>query len=218
MRTWLVGLLFVLAVATCPTARAVTVLDQGTWTTTLQPRDYNSDGVTDGYYDTLLDITWLANWNYWGQQRNFDEFNLMIAPSLNILGTTGWRLPSALNPDGTGPCEGFNCVGSEFGQLWYVELGNTSGVPATNTGPFVNVQTFQYWTNTVAPNVFFAWKFSTEDGSQTTSAVGFQKFAEFVHDGDVFAIPEPATLSLYAGGLVVVLGLRGLRRKKLRAR
>ena len=36
---------------------------QGTWETTLLPRDLTGDSVADVYYDTVLDVTWLADAN-----------------------------------------------------------------------------------------------------------------------------------------------------------
>ena len=36
---------------------------RGTWESTLQARDLNGDTVTDAYYDTALNVTWLANAN-----------------------------------------------------------------------------------------------------------------------------------------------------------
>jgi len=44
------------------TANAVPVSGQGTWETTLQGRDLDGNNLTaEAYYDTALDITWLAN-------------------------------------------------------------------------------------------------------------------------------------------------------------
>ena len=45
------------------TAQAVPVSGQGTWETTLQARDINGDMIVDAYYDSTLNLTWLANWN-----------------------------------------------------------------------------------------------------------------------------------------------------------
>lgn len=43
---------------------AIGVSGQGTWETTLQARDLDGNTSTiEGYYDTVLDITWLANAN-----------------------------------------------------------------------------------------------------------------------------------------------------------
>jgi len=44
---------------------AVGVSGQGTWETTLQPRDLSGSPTTiEAYYDTVLDITWLVDANY----------------------------------------------------------------------------------------------------------------------------------------------------------
>ena len=203
-------MILIAAAYSSSTVYSAPIPGQGTWETTLHARDINSDGIIDAYFDSSLNITWLANWNYLGITRNYEDLTGVIAPSLSILGVTGWRLPSALNSDGSGPCSGFNCTSSEIGHMWYVELGNTTG-PATNTANFTNMQTLQYWTNTRHPNVFFAWKFSTEDGSLSTSATGFAKYAEFVRNGDVAVVPEPSTSLLLAGGLG--LGMAWLRRR-----
>ena len=43
--------------------QAAGVPGQGTWETTLQARDLNGDSFADAFYDTSLNITWLANWD-----------------------------------------------------------------------------------------------------------------------------------------------------------
>ena len=48
----------------CGVAQSAAVSGQGTWETTLQARDVDANGVVDAYYDTVLDITWLADANY----------------------------------------------------------------------------------------------------------------------------------------------------------
>ena len=54
----------VLAVVTS-TSRAAAISGQGTWETTLQPRDLDGNTSTiEAYYDTVLNITWLANATY----------------------------------------------------------------------------------------------------------------------------------------------------------
>lgn len=41
---------------------AIPVSGQGTWETTLQGRDLDGNAATfEAYYDTVLDITWLAD-------------------------------------------------------------------------------------------------------------------------------------------------------------
>ena len=93
-------------------ADPATVNNQGTWETTLQGRDLDGD-ITDfeGWYDNVLDITWLADASYietsgydddgWVQ---WDDALAWIA-HLNataLYGYTGWRLPTI------GPINGVN--------------------------------------------------------------------------------------------------------------
>jgi hypothetical protein len=103
------------------TAHAVPVAGQGTWETTLKARDINGDGVTDAYYSTEQNITWLADANYaatsgFAPGNPMDAYRLdpglldqpdavAWAAGLNIHGVTGWRLPTAQNvaPSSCGP-------------------------------------------------------------------------------------------------------------------
>ena len=48
-------------------AAAAAVPGQSTWETTLQARDLDGDTVTDAFYDTTLNVTWLRNANVNGQ-------------------------------------------------------------------------------------------------------------------------------------------------------
>jgi hypothetical protein len=82
-------------------AHAIAVNGQGTWETTLQPRDLDGNPSNiEAYYDTDLNITWLANANYAGTTMTWANANTWAA-SLNIGGITGWRLPNANSIDGT---------------------------------------------------------------------------------------------------------------------
>lgn len=103
------------------TAYAVPVAGQGTWETTLKARDINGDGVTDAYYSTEQNLTWLADANYaassgFAPGNPMDAYRLEPglldqpnavewAAGLNIHGVTGWRLPTAQNvaPSSCGP-------------------------------------------------------------------------------------------------------------------
>jgi hypothetical protein len=71
----------------------------GTWETTLQARDFDSNLTTaEAYYDTVLDITWLADANYAGTTMNWTTATAWAA-GLDPYGSgiTGWRLPNT-NP------------------------------------------------------------------------------------------------------------------------
>ena len=147
-------------------------------------------GGTDfqAYYDTEADLTWLADANPTGATRNWAATNAWVA-GLNISGVTGWRLPSSLNSDGSGPCGlPLSCTDSEMGNLYYNVLGNAAGGPLTNTSPFSNVQSNHYWSSTeVAPNPSSAWFFGFNSGRQSHFGKGAGKFGWAVQSGDVSA-------------------------------
>jgi hypothetical protein len=152
-------------------AAAAPVSGQGTWETTLQARDLDSDGTTDAYYDTSLDISWLANADVIGQV----DFNAASswANNLNVAGVTGWHLPTihidtcgaggfgATFWNGGGIC-GYNVQAgtSDMAHMYMTTLANPSysgftdsygngpGLSAPlleNTGPFSNLQAYGYW-------------------------------------------------------------------------
>lgn len=138
----------------------------------------------------------------------------------NYAGANDWRLWSALNSDGSGPCgPAFNCTDSELGHLFYVEGGlsqnqaitsssalNADAFPAT--GVFTNLQDFVYWSGTEfsASN---AWGFLTVIGYQVLDNKANQLYGWAVRPGQVAAAPLPGTAVLMA------LGLMGLGARKL---
>jgi hypothetical protein len=64
------------------------------------------------------------------------------ADGLSYLGYKDWRLPSAYNSDGSGPCSGGGCSDSELGHLHLVEgLSPQAGV----YGPFNDLQNYIYY-------------------------------------------------------------------------
>ena len=70
-------------------------------------------------YDTDFDITWLQNANLNGSM-DWDTAKVWAA-TLVFGGFDDWRLPTALNTDGTGPCSDIDCTDSEMGHLYYTE-------------------------------------------------------------------------------------------------
>ena len=125
------------------------------------------------YYDDVETLTWVADAFLAGSSMTWDDASSWAA-SLNINGVTGWRLPTALNPDGSGPCYGDGCDGSELGNLFFNTLGNTVGTvgAAVNTGPFSNVVRspfggFSYWSSTIDPSdPLYAWHLDFSTGRQ----------------------------------------------------
>jgi hypothetical protein len=173
-------------------------------------------------YDTDLNITW---YNPALGSMTWDQATAWAA-GLTEGGVTGWRLPSALNTDGSAPDTGYDLIENELGHLYYAELGNTSKQSGsscgglTNRGFFTNLQPLNYWTNTEWASfaVDNAWAFSFISGLQghadknPDSTYVIYYSAMGVHSGNVGAtqIPEPGVILLLAPGLA---GLAIIRRK-----
>lgn len=214
------------------TAQASPVSGRGTWETTLQGRDLDGNLSTfEAYYDTDLNITWLANANYAGTTMNWATANAWAA-GLNPYGSgiNGWRLPTWTTTGAPGPqcfSNGTDCgsnvdpASSEMAHMFYVTLGNkaaldTSGNPQsnsglTNTGLFSNIQSDAYWSATeYEVDRRVAWNFRFDSGVQFfgSNKVSSNFNAWAVHAGNVGAavVPVPAAVRLMGSGLVGLLG------------
>lgn len=166
----------------------------------LQGRDLNgSPDSFEAYYDTDLDITWLADANY-AQTSGYDADGLMTwtnadtwAAQLNINGYDNWRLPTVEPVNGStfnynlsynGSTDvGYNITSpqSEMAHLFYVTLGN----PGYNTPAGAVSGCFVSSANTCLDNVgpfanLQAYKYwsATEYAPNTNGAWLF-----YVHDG-----------------------------------
>jgi hypothetical protein len=246
---------FAIATATLLTffaanTQAAPISGQGTWETTLQNRDINGDGIVDAFYDTDLNVTWLRNANVTGNgtigqngvragQLNWNAANTW-ATTLNVYGTTGWRLPTT-NDTGTPGCNfaysgtdcGYNvqtstgnAVNSELAHLYYVTLGNLAGFNASrqlqtgaalnNTANFQNFEQYAYWSGTeYAPGTGFAWYFGTGAGggagAQDYEGKGNALYAVAVRSGDVGAVLVPVAPTFAL--MLPLLGLLALRKR-----
>lgn len=158
----------------------------------------------------MLDATWYLTANNngldWGDAKSW-------VAGLGI-GTFGeWTLP-ALEPT----CQGFNCANSQMAELYYHQLGNPAnpqGGEMSNTGPFKNLESNDYWTATASiwttPS---AWYFNTYDGYQSQFWQSDQLFASAIRPGDVLAVvPEPGTTMVLLAGVAGAVIVR--RRKTL---
>ncbi len=161
-------------------------------------------------YDTDLNITWLQDANY-AKTSGYDADGRMTwynaktwADNLVYHGYDDWRLPSTLQPDPNCSIQGqashgYNCIDSEMGHLYYIELGNTGGL-IPYMGQFFNLQSYWYYSSTeYSPAPDFAWGFSfldipsstsNESGWQATPIKNGNCYAIAVRDGDSFPIPE----------------------------
>jgi hypothetical protein len=178
-------------------------------------------------YDDVQNITWLQNWNT-NSAQSWEEAN-QWAGSLSHGGYDDWRLPTALNSDGTGPCGGPGCSGSEMGYMFYNYFGGNAGQSVldqsgdtaeeiANLALFTHVGATFYWTGT-ALNATSAWIFATYDGTQYTNPQSLALYAVAVRDGDVAAtgaVPEPATALLALLGLGALAATRTKGRNRFR--
>lgn len=169
------------------------------------------------YYDTVLDVTWLANANA-AAGSAFDDGSNTIdgrlswasavswAASLEVNGLTEWRLPS-MDVDGDGAVEDCAvasqaaCLDNEYGYHFY-----WNGIDDQNPAPFTEVQTTNYWSGTEAGSSAWLFDFTFNDGSQLTTSKNFNAAAWAVHAGDVALVPVPAAGWLLAGALPMLLG------------
>ena len=222
-------------------AQAIPVSGQGTWETTLQARDLDGDGVTDAFYDTELNVTWLRAVG--GVPRTHAQ-TLTFASSFVVGIYSGWRVPFVVDT-GTPGCNpssggGTDCgqnvqtkigsvVYSEMAHLFYNTLGNKAQcapvtgicVPAqtgfglTNTGNFQNLQNLNYWSGTDQAGTASSWFFTMGSGAQGSASSVNQFYTMVVRNGDinaVAAIPEPETYALMLGGLAALAVVQ--RRRK----
>jgi len=211
-------------------ASLASILATGAAHALLMGRDLNgSIGSFEAYYDTDLNITWLANANVNGLMTwaaaNTWAANLSFTDGVNVY--ADWRLPTTLQPDASCDSQsgsisfGYNCTGSEMGHLFYSELGGTAGQSIlTSADPdlakFTNLQAHYYWSGSdYAPNIYLAWTFIFNGAYQSEKSKGGSIYALAVSPGDVAVangntVPEPQTLALFGLGL---LGLAAARRR-----
>jgi hypothetical protein len=218
-----------LAWAACAgTAHAIPISGQGTWETTLQSRDINSDGTVDAYYDTALNITWLADSNLPKTQGVSEGMGAGVlsvtgaqyfVDNLDVYGVGGWRLSHVNNevPAGCTPSSSNRCnfqpsaADSELAHLYYVTLGNAYGA-ITNTGNFLNLDSFNgyHLTDTTYTNpsgTSFYQLLNFGKGQKLFVREDYGMAAWAVRDGDVALAspaPEPETYAM------MLLGLAGV--------
>jgi hypothetical protein len=131
----------------------VAALASGSAHAALQGRDLNgSAGSFEAYYDTVLDITWLADANY-AQTSGYDvdgwmdwvtattwAANLSFTNPLTNQTYADWRLPTSTDtgaPGGQCTYDGTDCgynvdpASSEMAHLYFVTLGNQSRYTTT---------------------------------------------------------------------------------------
>ena len=180
-------------------------------------------------YDTDLNITWLQDANF-GAGSIYDDASSATdgrmtwanatawADNLSFSGFTDWRLPTA-EPN----CSYLrDCTGGEIGHLYFEEIGASRGSSVfsvsdtTNLDLFMNVQDYVYWTSLVDNRYPSsdpgAIGFVFSSGAQNDFWQRNDFFAWAVHDGDIGAVPIPATVWLFGTGIIGLIGFSKRRK------
>ena len=208
----------------------------------LQGRNLDANAATfEAYYDTTLNITWLADADIaktrgeanegrknWGDAQAY-------AAALDVFGVTGWRLPKVTPRDGSAAYnlafknDGSSDIGyavagtgwgttSELGHLYYVTLANPA-FSLTNTAPFSQLAANDYWTSSLPVRIATTgFSFNSGIGLQNTASLGFTYKMWAVRDGDIGVsapIPEPQTYALMLAGLAATAVVVKRRRRNV---
>jgi hypothetical protein len=243
---WTAAVLFVVTLCASPLASAALVSRLG----------------GQAYYDTDLEITWLADGSLPLSESfgvsNIDTLGRMdwetaqnwvtAMNQASYLGNSSWRLPTVEPINGInyvtgGSFNGSQDVGynisapgsvyagstsSELAYMYYNNLNNIgyydiNGIATNcsvghpiyclaNTGPFFNLQAWDYWTGTDFPGqTDWAFFVSYSGGIQLgTSKTGGNSYKPVwvVADGDVFisSVPLPSAIWLFGSGLLGLIG------------
>lgn len=173
-------------------------------------------------YDADGRMTW-DEANSWITYLNITDFN--IDGIVGYANYSDWRLPQTLPVNGVSYNQVYSYNGStdvgyniyspssEMAYMYYVELGNIgycdtsgscpqSGGGLTGTGPFLNLQSWYYWSGTEYDSLN-SWVFVFNYGYQYGDYKDYDMYAWAVR-----TVPEPGTWLLLGSGIIVMLAWR----------
>lgn len=186
-------------------------------------------------YDEVLDITWLQDANA-GAGSAYDDIYFLSGDTtddgamswgnaylwadtlsyydpVRDMTWDDWRLPVAVQPDASCSSPSFSlgsgCTNSEMGHLF-----NVDGVSTAAPGPFLNIQSGQYWSGTslILPPGAHVAVFNFDTGLQSGEDEPYTLYAWAVRDGDVGAVTIPPALYLLSSGLIGLIGTASRKR------
>jgi hypothetical protein len=152
-------------------------------------------------YDSDFNITWY-DYTYTsdiGTWQGALDWADALTVSFGGITYDNWRLPTALNRDGTGPCVGYDCIESEMGHLYYTELENPYDAGSEMNTSFIDgltgleesfsnlMPTYMYWLAEPYSDTD-AWLFSFDYGVQSRTTKEGWLVAIAVFPGEVFAV------------------------------
>ncbi|MGD0959274.1 MAG: DUF1566 domain-containing protein [Methylomonas sp.] len=166
------------------------------------PNSYDNGG--SGIYNlSASDFHSGGTVDWWAAQAFVNYLN-----STDYGNSTHWALPTS------DAVVGYNDTGSQLGELFYNELGGTSGNAIPSSNHFTNEQDLGYWSGTeYASGSSDAWYFNNNNGLQFGSVLKYnQNNVWLVSPGDVVAttaVPEPGMVWLFLTGI----GLLNFKRR-----
>lgn len=197
---------------------AAALIASGSSIAQLAARDINLDGVTDAYYDSAQDITWLADANLAASQGIESQYGAgymswqqaqQWVTSLDVYSVSGWRLPTSYVPNLNALCNGGL---GDFGACLGMVRFETEGTRMTSDmsgATFANASG-AFWTGNLysgplgGNDLVQVWSPGAAVGGYTDELSTPFGRAWAVHDGDVAPVPEPSTYALMLLGLAIV--------------
>ena len=163
--------------------------------------DYNYGGHYDPYYHlSATDFSSNGMVDWWAAKAFAVYLNTQ-----HYGGSNQWELPY------TNQVWASNQTGSYLGELFYNELGGTTG-NSMPSGPFSHIPTDGfYYLPAGDSTTFSAWVFDPRNGNQRITTSLNYNYAWAVSPGNVSAVPVPSAIWLFTS---VLAGFIGFNRRK----